>query len=123
MRKLCLIEVKEETTGWNMAAILLVTAAITISMSFLTLQLVYLLRDPKYFAISDADQVTEITSTITIAALILSMTLSVFLGQLYDIVGRKWLILGLSMLSVLGLVLAPYLSPSIFLLTVDMMLI
>ena len=123
MRKFCFIEVKEETSGANMMAILLVTAGITISMTFFTLNLIYLLRDPKYFAISDADKVTEITSTITLAALILSLTLSVFLGQLYDILGRRCLILVFFVLTLIMTASVPYLSPSLFLLTLAMMIL
>ena len=116
------MDVKDDTTAWNMVAILLIMGGATISYSYFTLNMVFLLRDPKYFAIDDADQVTEITSTITMCSLILSMTFSVFLGQIYDIVGRKVLILTFFLLTVVTLGLAPFLSPSLLALTIDNMI-
>ena len=117
------VEVKNDTTGYNMGAIMLITGGCTVSATFLAMNLVFLLRDPQYFGYEDADQVTEITSNITMYSLILSMIFSVFFGQIYDIMGRKLLILCFFLVTAVGIAVIPFLSPSLFALTLANMIL
>ena len=123
MKVICGVEVKDDTTAYNMVAILLISGGITMSSTFLAMNLVFLLRDKKYFGYEDADRVTEITSNITMYSLILSMTFSVFFGQIYDIMGRKLLILCFFLLTAVVIAVTPFLSPSLVALTIASMIL
>jgi len=118
------IEVKKNTTCLNFSSILLIQMGQSLGSMFLNYQVIFLLMSPHYFDIkantdkSEVDSVTthvnQINSRLVIYATICQCFMSIFIGQFYDIFGRRSLILICFVAMAVGLGMLPYTSPSIF---------
>jgi hypothetical protein len=74
------IEVKEGVTIWNLLAISLVFSASGLATFFFNTSVVYLLRDERYFGITDISRANHINSDVIFYSLLVSMCLSPLLG-------------------------------------------
>ena len=111
------IEVKDGVTISNILAIGLVFCASGLATFFFNASVVYLLRDPLYFDITSSAQLNQVNSDVIFYSLLVSMCMSPFLGQLWDIVGRKAVILVNVAILALVMVGTPFTSPHFWLLT------
>ena len=115
-KKMILMEVNEATTIWNLIAIPMIFGACTMAVSFYNPNVVYLLRNKEYFNLADSE-VSRINSQVVLYSLIVSTAVSVFCGQIYDILGRRGVII--ANIALLGLVVitVPFCAPSLTALT------
>ena len=86
------MNVKKKTTIWNLVAILVVPALGQTVQSYLNVVMPYLMQDPEYFNVPYEEVGTQIgTAAFTVS--IISTIVAPFLGQVYDEIGRKKVIL------------------------------
>jgi MFS family permease len=79
---------------------------------FTSASIVFLLRNEDYFNIPQ-DKLGLVTSTTMVTQLVAQTLSSVFIGFMYDSIGRRWTI-GLSFLFMaIALVSIPYCAPSV----------
>ena len=108
------LKVEKGVNLGNLIAIGLIFTGAIMGIAFVNADLVFLLRSNKYFAIPSDKEVGVIQSEIVLASLIATTLLSFFMGQAYDITGRKKIIgVNFIILAILAATI-PYTSPSIF---------
>jgi MFS family permease len=96
----------------NLIAIPIVLTAFTVISTFTNTEMIFLLRNPEYYNIPQAEMGT-ITNTILFYCVLANMITTLFVGQIYDIVGRKLSLFISTILGAVFLILVPY-SPSIY---------
>lgn len=111
------MNVKKETTIWNLMA-LFVAPMVSISAgAYVNTQMPYLLQDPDYFNVP-FDKVGSSVGSVLFAGSLTSTILTPFMGFLYDIIGRKLLIIPAMLGLAFQLSLIPYSAPHFWLLMV-----
>ena len=113
--------VNPETTRANILGIALIMIGNTMALGYYNEMVVFLLREEEFFNIRSNSEVSRINSSIIFYSLIFSTTFAVFMGQLYDIFGRRGLItLNLFILAIL-VGICPYASPNLYFLAANRM--
>ena len=112
-RKLCL-DLKPNVTIFNLLSIGLTCTGAIIGLGYVNADLIFLLRDSDYFGISSGKKVGIIQSQIALASLIITAILSLCMGQAYDILGRKLIIIGNYAVIAVLITTIPYTSPSLY---------
>ena len=108
----CGIKLKRNVKRRNMFAIFYTFFLVMVASGYLNVQIVYLLRDEKYFGLTPERQ-GRIISDVLIIALIACALWSIIAGYLYDIFGRRELIFTSGILMALFIVLCPYTAPNV----------
>ena len=108
---------KKEATKWNIFAIFYVYFLMTSIGGYINVQIVYLLRDERYFNMNE-EHIGRTTSNILLIAMLCGLLWAPIAGQIYDIFLRKIPMFTAGSIAALWLFLCPHTSPSVFWLTV-----
>jgi MFS family permease len=112
-KRICGLDVKKATTCSNIASIPLVYLTLGTGILFFNPNVVFLLRDPRYFDITDSTEQNKVNSNILSYSLIVSMCLTPLMGQLWEIIDRKVLVIVCAGSIALVMLVTPMTSPSI----------
>ena len=105
------IKVKKETSCLNLFAIFFVTFLIAAKYGFLQIQITFLLESKDHFAIS-SDQVGRKNSYIIVWQSILTLIFLPFIGYVYELAGRRCVIMTCLFSSVALFGVIPYTAPN-----------
>ena len=109
------LKVKKETTIWNFAAVIMLPLIGETGFNYINAQLPFLLQDPDYFDIDFAGT-GKATGEILFWSLLVSTCAIPFLGELYDLIGRRWVLLPTCALFAGVLAIVPYSAPHFWML-------
>lgn len=87
-------------------------ALMTAGVIFCSTRMLFMLRDPKYFAVSSS-QIGRVNSSLIFVALISTIPITLVSGYCYDLFGRKTLILFNSLMLCLLCYWMPYTAPNL----------
>ena len=111
------MKVKNETTLWNLLSILIVPALGQTVQSYLNAVMPYLMQDPEFFNVPFEEVGNRIgTASFTVA--LISTFVAPFLGQAYDEIGRRKVILFCGLFLLMFFILIPLSVPRMWLLIV-----
>lgn len=96
----------------HLFAIPTVMIANNIIGTFTNTMMIFILRDPNYFNVP-ATEIGTVSNNILFWGIIANMIGSLFIGQIFDIVGRKWTLFFAVVFSGLFLALVP-LAPNVY---------
>jgi len=108
--------VKKDTTLGNVLSLPMIYGLGTAIAAYVNAEVIFLLRDEDYFAV-DASEIGRVSSDILFYALLFTLLLSIGVGYLFDMFGRRTIIMGSLYVMALVVLLMPYTAPSIVLLT------
>lgn len=116
-KKILGVQVKRETTFWNMLAILVAPVISVIAGSYVNAVMPFLLQDEDYFNVP-FKKVGQEAGHVIFWGYLVSTLVTPWIGFIYDILGRFWFIIPSCYVLCLQLALIPYSAPHFWLLYV-----
>ncbi|CDW72202.1 major facilitator superfamily mfs_1 [Stylonychia lemnae] len=87
--KCCWIELKKDYTITNLFAIPIIYIPVTITIFFFTGQIIFLLKDPEYYNVSDQD-ISQVSNNLTQFSMPFQIIGVILMGYIYDLFGRRY---------------------------------
>ena len=112
-----MINVKKETTIWNLMAIFVAPLVSVFAGAYVNAMMPYLLQDENYFNIP-FENVGSVAGQVLFWGYLISTLVTPTIGYIYDILGRFWFIIPSCFILALQLSLIPYAAPHFWLLCV-----
>jgi MFS family permease len=97
----------------NLIAIPLLSFPGGIAAYFLTVQIIFLLKDPNYYNVSDAE-IGLISNNVIFYSLIFQMVVVIVVGTFFDLFGRRLTLTVTMLMEALVIFLLPYMAPNVF---------
>ena len=115
------MKVNPNTTKANILGMFLVTGGNTMALGYYNEMLVFLLRGEDFYNIRSSSEVSRINSEIIFYSLITSTALAIFMGQMFDIFGRRSLLVINFFILALLVGSCPYMAPDLYCLAANRM--
>jgi MFS family permease len=111
------VELKKGFERRNFFAIPLTTTTVAYIGTFINVAIFFLLKDPEFYNIPKSE-IGRVTSDITFYGLIFGLLITLVIGYVFDIAGRRLTLFFTLVISSVLVALMPYVAPSIILLII-----
>ncbi len=106
------VSLKEGFSKANFFAIPICTVVAGYMGTFINVANIFLLKDPEFYNIP-ASEIGRVSNSIIFMGLTFQICLSLIIGYVYDLFGRRWTIGGTLLMASFTLTFLPYAAPSI----------